>query len=265
MDDQEAYRRLADLFRAVDRWGEDREQSVAIQPGSRLDADDRLTAPYQISHSIAISIGCARDHLHALRTLVVDGNALHMAAPFTLTRAALENAAQALWLLTPAEQAQRVTRRLQMCVRDARERHEAGLLLGEPRGDADLQERLARFAELAQAAGLDPGVIRKRAPGWGRMVRDAAEPAGLAGERIEALWRLGSGFAHGQSWSMLTSSSLDLLAGTEGADAVLEYRVTADVPTVWTLASAATLVLNQALTLRERHRKYWVGSSAKST
>jgi len=58
--------------------------------------------PYQLSHAVALSLGSARDHLHALRALVIDANALHTSAPWTLCRAALENGAQAPLAPEPA-------------------------------------------------------------------------------------------------------------------------------------------------------------------
>lgn len=271
MEEREAYERLAALFAVIDGWSEARESRVAVQPGSRLYSDDQLTNPYQIiSHAVALSIGGARDHLHALRCLVVDAGALHMAAPFTLVRAAMENAAQALWLLRPPEQRVRVTRRFQMAVRDARERHRAMRLLIDAEDahllddrDHALADQEARFAGLAEAAGISRHEVLRNAPGWAAMIKAAGSDDGApSGDNLEGLWRIGSGYAHGQSWSLLGTASLEQLGAQLDDPTILEYRITADVPTVWTMASSAVLLLNEALHLRERQRLCWRGKDA---
>lgn len=254
MNDEEAYLRLAQLFETVERWGRT-NAVVQVHPKSQLASDDALTDPYQSSHAIAMSIGAALDHLLALRALVVDAGSLPMAAPFTLARAALENAAQALWVLAPPEQTIRVKRRLQMAVADARERDSLARTLREERYDpSDLPQRLERFRELAERANLPPQALEGKFPSYRTMVREAGSIADVEGGHLQALWQIGSGYAHGQSWSFITAGTLGEVARNMKGD-VGQYRVTADVPTVFTITSAAFLVLNQALILRDRHRR----------
>ncbi len=253
MDDDEAYRRLHQVFEHIERWGAT-SAVVQVHRDSRLASDDALTDPYQVSHAVAISIGAALDHLLALRALIIDAGSLPMAAPFTLTRAALESAAQAVWLLAPPEQSVRVRRRLQMAVRDARERDQlAKTLMGSRHDAAALSERLERFASLAERAGLNRTVLDGHFPGFGRMVHEAGSHADINPEYVRALWQIGSGYAHGQSWPFLTVGTLDEMARQIDGD-VGQYLVTADVPTVFTITSAAVMILNEALMLRERHR-----------
>lgn len=255
MSDAEGYDHLRRMFLLLDkitvRWDQPRD----AQPGSQLALDDALTHPYDMSHSVAVSIGCALDHLQALRTLVVDAHALHMAAPFTLTRAALENAAQAVWLSSPPERETRVRRRLQMAVRDVQERHKVGLLLSEQgREQATLQERLDRIAGIAEAAGLTRRQVLDPGAGWGRMVNACAWVVDLEGEQLEAIWRIGSGYAHGQSWPLISSGSLERLPGQDAEASVHNYRITAAVPNVVTAVGAATLVMQEAVQQHHRQR-----------
>ena len=62
--------------------------------------DDRLN-PYHISHASWSSLSHAVDHLHCLRAVLRDAAIVPMYAPYTLVRAAFENACAAVWLLQP--------------------------------------------------------------------------------------------------------------------------------------------------------------------
>lgn len=149
-----------------------------------------------------------------------------------------------------------------MAARDATERHEALLRLTPGRDRSQLEGRLERFAGLATAAGLDSVFVRQRTPGWGGMVRDAAPAADLEPDILEGLWKLCSGYAHGQSWTMLTAGSLERMGEFASPhEDVHDYKVTADVPTMSTIADAAVLVVNASLRLRERHRLRWTTKS----
>ena len=255
-DEQQYYRRLEPLFAEVHKWAEVSDQVPEVQPGSRTADDDELTDPYQLSHAVALSLGSARDHLHALRSLVIDANALHTSAPWTLCRAALENGAQARWLLEPDDRTERVTRRLRMAVRDARERCAATMLLAPDAAAAaecteHLQDRLTRFGGLGEAAGIPRRrVTGDKAPGWGALVRQAAAPTGLEPDALNALWRIASGYAHGQVWATLATASMEQQLRGRAEESVSVYRVTADVSMVFTIVSSAFMVIKDA---RFRH------------
>jgi hypothetical protein len=87
--------------------------------GSPLKADNNRTAPYQLGHAAWHAISHAVDHLHCLHALITDAQLLNMYAPYTLVRAALENASAAVWLLAPASRSDRITRRLRLAALDA--------------------------------------------------------------------------------------------------------------------------------------------------
>ena len=89
----EAQRRLVKIFELVSTW---RGRTAAVAPvpavGSSLRKDDEVTDPYQLSHAVIGALVGAVDHLDAVRAFVQDAGILHARAPFTLLRAALENA-----------------------------------------------------------------------------------------------------------------------------------------------------------------------------
>lgn len=85
---------LAELgreFFKVDKWL-DRTGSPAPppDPNSPLAADDAALDPYQLSHAAWAALSTAVDHMRALRSLIADAHVVHLYAPFTLLRAALE-------------------------------------------------------------------------------------------------------------------------------------------------------------------------------
>lgn len=82
----------------------------AVSPGSPLAGDDRASDPYQVSHAVQMCIVAGVDHLHAMKSLLLDLNMLHSAAPFTMVRGALEVLSSAFWILHPAKRTVRVER-----------------------------------------------------------------------------------------------------------------------------------------------------------
>jgi hypothetical protein len=81
------------------------ENGFSISPGSPLSGDDRHCQPYHVSHAVKVSITSAVDHLHALCALVLRSGFLHLAAPATLARGALECASAAVWMASPRSSA----------------------------------------------------------------------------------------------------------------------------------------------------------------
>ena len=82
-----------------------------VEAGSSLAGDDRASSPYHVSHVLRHCMDAGIDHLHALKTLVLDAGLLHIAAPSSRARGVLENLA-ASWVLTGQSRNQRVERAL---------------------------------------------------------------------------------------------------------------------------------------------------------
>ncbi|MEV6204776.1 hypothetical protein AB0M64_33110 [Streptomyces sp. NPDC051771] len=139
-DEQALLRALLRHFERVPSLGERTSTNWSgwhVQPRSPLASDDKQTDPYQLSHSAHLALVVAVDHLQALVTLVkghgsgrVRELTIHTHAPFTLLRAALENAARAVWLLGPSRRSERVWRRLVMQLADTKSNEAKGELLG---------------------------------------------------------------------------------------------------------------------------------------
>jgi len=97
---QDDVERRQRLVRLIDEWfARTSAPPAEVQPGSELGEDDRATDYLHVSHMVTTSLIHAVDHLHALRTLLVDARVLHTSADFTLIRSGLENAATAVWLM----------------------------------------------------------------------------------------------------------------------------------------------------------------------
>jgi hypothetical protein len=111
----------------------------------------------------------AVDHLDALRALVADAHVVHARAAFTLMRAAIENAATAVWLLGPSSRDERILRRLRLAWADSRD-------LDQP-----------TFTSIVEAAGSD------------------AWPEGLSSDLSLVCWMVASGMAHARLWAALSS------------------------------------------------------------
>src|SRR5258708_22160694 len=143
---------LAELLRVlaeVDRWTSRIGSDVAPpgpQSGSALIGDDRHMHPHQLSHAAWSSLSHAVDHLHCLRSLLQDAHVIHMFAPYSLVRGALENASAAVWMLHPSSRIERVGRRLRLATTDIRHSEAAKQLVGQV-GPRSKDERMAEVKE----------------------------------------------------------------------------------------------------------------------
>ena len=120
-----------------------------VRSGSATESDDGIPAPYQMSHEAWRKLSSAVDHVNAARApLAAAEPVLYPFAPYTLLRAALENASVTVWLLTPNEQEERVRRRLRLAADHIKNQERAKDLTGTvgPRTDR-------RTPHAARAAG----------------------------------------------------------------------------------------------------------------
>jgi len=118
---------------------------------------------------------------------------------FTLMRAAIEGAAQSLWLTCAASPEEAVARLIRMVRDDLREQ----LLAQKGFGDdtALTEERIERHAAEA-AKWSDFGKPVERMPAIVDIVKAAASCCDLDEERYVAIWRMCSAAAHGKSWAV---------------------------------------------------------------
>jgi hypothetical protein len=194
-----------------------------ISAGSSLAADDSASCPYQVSHAARMCLVAGVDHLQAVKALFVDLHVLHIAAPFSLVRGALENLAAAFWILHPKARSQRVERTLRWHAKNLHEQHMAL----EPVGLYDEAQRDAKLAKLDAEAAPRSISVRDVRAGYrrSRVVKYAAEHS-TRSERPLLFWQLCSGYAHGRQWAYLGMSEQEHF---ETADpGVLNVKLTTD-------------------------------------
>lgn len=117
--DESEQRQIRDILqqaRVAEQWMD--QELPPVQERSALWTDNQRSHPYDVSQGITHAMTVATDHLHAMR-MALTGVApnhisLHAHAPFTLLRAALENACTALWLTGAPNRDERILRRLRL-------------------------------------------------------------------------------------------------------------------------------------------------------
>lgn len=169
--------------------------------GSSLHGDDNHTDPYQVSHAVWHSLSHALDHLHCLEAVIYKAGTINMYAPYTLLRAAIENAATAVWLLGPANRSERILCRLQLAAMDCRNGDNVQKAMGTT-PQRPVNDRLDRIRALATARGLDPRQAVKWV-GWEAVVTAAANVLSPGSSFPVVLWRACSGVTHGDLWATI--------------------------------------------------------------
>jgi hypothetical protein len=166
--DSESAVALTRTFEPADGWMARLEHLEPPLPaaGSDLAADDQATHPRRVSHLAFAAISAAVDHFHASRTLISAGHVIHLNAQFTLLRAALENAATAVYLLAPDDRNTRLLRSLRVAWADVSDEH-------------GLREQLRKYAQKAGQAPVKDAskslaAWKGRAPEGGEGPGDAA-------------------------------------------------------------------------------------------
>ncbi|MEU2988752.1 hypothetical protein ABZ647_30630 [Micromonospora aurantiaca] len=149
------------------------------QERSTLSRDNKEMHPYQLSQAAWHALSHAVDHLHCLRTVLKDAHVMHMYAPYSLARAALENASAAVWLLAPEDRAERVRRRLRFAALDIKGGEAVRELLGAPEGRKPAEARIEQLREIARRRGVDPKTAVRRLT-YGKSSKQLATPCRAA-------------------------------------------------------------------------------------
>ncbi|WP_347221379.1 hypothetical protein [Mycolicibacterium poriferae] len=195
----------------------------AVSPGSSLGGDDRASDPYQVSHAVQMCIVAGVDHLHAMKSLLIDLNVLHSAAPFTLVRGALEIFSSAFWILHPAKRNARVERVLRLHAKNFHDQHPA--LESLDMSDAAMKKaKYARLGEVGSARGIPAAEVTV-----GYRSTDAVTYADTNAPTSKPLlsWQMCSGYAHGRPWVYLGMADEEMFEETD-EPGVLKARVTSD-------------------------------------
>lgn len=225
-------------------------EAADVTPGSPLAGDNRASRPFQLSHAAWYGTVHAVDNLQALRALTVRGEAPSLQvmtypyAAYPMLRAAIENAAVALWLLAPSNRDVRLTRRFRLLLQDARKGDVAAALLGHEAGTYD--KRLTRLEEVIMGR---PGVTLsacKAGAGYRLIVREAAEGTGANADTAEVIWRLLSGLTHGDTWAGLTATDRDEVAVSEDGT-VVTFQATSSLANIANMTGYAVALVESAL------------------
>jgi hypothetical protein len=239
-EDREQINKIYYLLELTEEWRA--YQWPQAQAGSAIAGDDAKTDPHQVSHLIAQATSAAVDHLHCLRKSMrgEDANslAIHIRAPFSLTRGAIENVSTALWLMSAPARHERVLRRLryEWASIKAAESFMTSANLTDQRG---IQRRKNRVLALASTAGITEQELSQK-PGFGEIIKAAGAAVDLVDDDGRnfpfLLWRLCSGIAHGDTW-VLNLFDLEFLHTLNPG--VSAYQMTAPIPLLWTAVQAA--------------------------
>jgi hypothetical protein len=245
------------MFSLIDQWvkvsGKDPPE---VERGSPLAGDARKSPSLQVAHAAWTAVVHSVDHLHALRALLGQAQIINLGAPYTLVRAALENAATAVWLLEPARRPERLRRRLKLAYDDAREEGNLqGLLPAKAlQGKRTAQERMVEIQALAVKLGLDPSdvagrlshekIIRAVAKTTFRDDEESNEDRLSPEDQAALVWRLCSAFAHGKNWASFSWLEKQITRSEAGVHLL---RLTGGVERLVTVASFPIVLTSRAL------------------
>jgi hypothetical protein len=175
-----------------------------------------------------------------LRSVLRDARAIHMYAPYTVLRGALENASATAWLLAPAQRATRVERLLRLAAVDMRAGEKVKKLIGSP-GPRSEQERLDDLRKIAAAAKVDEKAAVKLVS-YGEIVATAGAESGApnGAQLAEFLWRLCSGIAHGDFWTTIAAADRIEMPGAPAGIAHMKVETSMENLYVTTLVAYGT-------------------------
>lgn len=236
MTADEEQRLFAEMFRHLDRiepWLQRMDPSgphERPQERSTLSRDDKETHPHRMSHAAWHSLSHAVDHLNCLRTLLKDAQMMHMYAPYSLVRAAVENACAAVWLLAPDDRAERIRRRLRFAALDIKGGEAVKELVGTPGRPRSEEARLEELREIARRRGVDPKSAVRRVT-YGEIVEAAGET--MSGGKVPFVltWKMCSAIAHGDLWATINMVNREEIPGAPPGLAHL--KITANPKTLF--------------------------------
>ena len=195
-DTQLAWTGMGFDFNRIEEWHRSGQQAWNVSSGSVLDAVDALTEPHQGSHLLGYLLHTAVDHLHALKTLLVDAQALHTFAPYTLIRGSIEAASTALWILQDTDPLLVTHRALHLEYQNLWDQRRASRLVDKDAGFDE--ERLALLMQVLERNKLTTALV-KRPLAVSGIIETASEIFALPASRLT--WQMCSAAAHGRPWA----------------------------------------------------------------
>ena len=219
-----------------------------VQSSSELAEDDNASSPYHVSHCARWCLNAGVDHLHALKSVVIDSNLIHSAAPYSLVRGALENFGAGFWLLHPDERHVRIERAMRWWAKNFKDQDNATAGLGPP-NHTPLDPKLDKLVDIGLAANCDVTHIRNGY--FSTPVLQYADQYSSVDPFL--FWQLCSGFAHGRPWANLGMNEMQSQPTAE-AD-VLLITLTADRKRILAVTMPAMHLMQDLLRLYQERCK----------
>jgi hypothetical protein len=221
----------------------------AVEANSELAADDAASNPYQISHAARWCLNAGVDHLHALKSLVVDARRIHAYGSYGLVRGALENFGAGFWILHPNDPSIRIEHGLRWWMKNFRDQDTATR-------DRDLSNykplgpKLARITQIGKEAGCASAGLRDR-----YISTSVLEYATTHSTPTNPLlvWQACSGFAHGRPWAPMAMNEMQ--RGSDIAEGVTQMRFTTDHRRLLAITLPAYLLMGDLLRLIQDRAK----------
>lgn len=231
------------LMKRVDTEGE-----FPVSKGSSLAGDDRASNPYQISHALQMCLTAGVDHLHAVKVLVLDQGVIHVAAPSSLVRGALENFSAAYWMLGPASRNDRILRTLQWYAQNFKDGDKATARLNLE-GYIPLENKMKQLCAVSAKRGIADKSVRAGYRSTAAVTFAEANAPDLP-SGVVLPWQLCSGFAHGRPWAYLGVLNREEQE-SETDPNLVNVRLTSDLARVLYFSLAALQLLERFLRLYE--------------
>lgn len=251
----------------------ERVYKVRPKPNSQLAFDDAATKPTELSHLVTYCQNVAIDNLRSLRLLLHPSKEAGIFLPqfgaFPLIRAAIESAAQSVWLLHPDESDERIARALRARRSEVKHEYELSMMINRldptdppesKRAKAQGRQAAAKRAKgwnqdiqtLARRAGLPEDAVADPLPGYGALIEDAAPAAEVPSNFARSTWQMISGLTHPSSTRGITYSRVQELDGSSQDFKVT--RMTADPKVVEVGLLVALTFVRTAEDLLSRRR-----------
>lgn len=202
---EELLRRLGEVdswLARIDPERADRPQEPPV--GSPMRTDDERTHPYELSHAAWHALSHAVDPLNCLLALLRDAHMIHMFAPYSLVRSALENSSAAVWMLQPNSRTERLARRLRFATANIENSERVKQLIGAE-GPRSKHELINEVRDIARRAGVDEAEAVRHVS-YGEITKTVGSTLGLR-IVIPVAWSLYSGIAHGDLWPTLSAAT----------------------------------------------------------
>ncbi|MEA5358252.1 hypothetical protein VA596_01785 [Amycolatopsis sp., V23-08] len=227
------------------------DQVVDPVPGSMLAADDAAYRWEKCSAWMRSSLVAALDHLTLWANIVAPQKIFEgmiVRNPprpyFTLARAGLESAAQAVWVLKEDDSTERVHRHLRLLYHDLRQMALAFEKQGDDRAPSVRDRMNALWTRVGDMYPFES--IVKGEPKYSSMVHECAAVIDMQPNALEVLWRGASAAAHGKNWFQYVAYSTEV--GSEYEPGYFRTTLRADPKTITeSITAAANMVLRGVL------------------